>query len=257
MRERHPYLWYGMWNKLAATNYAEANAQSEYLAFVDSDVLFAKEPDQLVSADFSACIHPTKHLGTSGPDDPNEALWRALCEVVNVNIDDLPWVETNVDHERIRLYFNAGIFSYRRATGLGKQWAQFCRRILDARVGQAESKNYFAEQISLGLALSQLDLQWRDLPRSHNFDVASWEQNEEFAEMSSAHLLHYHDSMNPHFWPQFLGLLERTHPQLHQWLQPLGPAVDPSGKAAQMLAKSIKIKRVLQRNRYQSTMTLY
>ena len=75
IRERHPYQWFGMWNKMAALTHVEANTESEYVAFIDSDVLFVGEPDRLVSADFSACVHPTKHLGTSGPDDPNEALW--------------------------------------------------------------------------------------------------------------------------------------------------------------------------------------
>ena len=174
-----------------------------------------------------------------------------------MGIDELPWCETNVDHQRIRLYFNSGIFSYRRATGFGAQWAQVCRRILDARVGQRESKNHFTDQIALGLALAQLKLDWRDLPRSHNFDMASWEKNDDSQGLACARLLHYHDAMNPHFWPQFLRLIESAQPQLYQWLQPLGPVVDPSGRASKSWAKSLKIKRVLERNRYQSKMTLY
>ena len=74
IREPHPYQWFGMWNKIAAVSYAEEHAQTEYMAFIDSDVLFTGEPDQLVGSDFSACVHGNQHLGTTGPGDANEPL---------------------------------------------------------------------------------------------------------------------------------------------------------------------------------------
>ena len=257
LREKHPYIWFSMWNKMAALTHVEAKVQTDYVAFIDTDVIFTGEPEQLVSGDFSACVHGTKHLGTSGPDDANEALWKAQCDVAGISVDDLPWVQTPVDGARIRLYFNSGIFSYRRVTGYGKQWADVCRAILDARVGQSASKNHFTDQIALSLALAKSGLSWQPLPRSHNFDVASWEKNEDTAGIAGARLLHYHDAMGAHFWPQFLALIEKAHPELHAWLQPLGPAVDPSPKATQMMAKALKTKRVLERNKYQSKMNLF
>ena len=152
-----------LWNKTVAMSYLEARATTDYVAFVDSDVLFAGEPEALVSGEFTACVHSTKHLASSGPEDARDPLWAQLCRVAKVELDDLPWVETHFDRARIRLYFNSGVFSYRRDSGFGQAWAQLCRALLDARVGPSDSKNHFLEQISLGLALVQAGLQWQPI----------------------------------------------------------------------------------------------
>ena len=257
LREAHSYQWYQMWNKIEALNYVEAQVDTEYLGFIDSDVIFTGEPDQLVHGDLTASIHGNKHLATSGPGDSNENFWVALCEVAGLAIDDLPWVNTSIDDVRIRLYFNAGVFSYRRQTRFSAQWAQVCRDILDARVGQIESKTHFVEQISFGLTVAKSGIEWHRMPYSHNFDLASWDKNDDKVELARARVWHYHDAMGAHFWPQFLALAEELQPQIYPWLRELGPLADPASKTKQLLAKSLKARRVLQRNRYQKQMNLY
>ena len=257
LHERGSYSWYNLWNKIASMNYAEAHAQTDYLGFIDSDILLTGEPEQLIASDFAARIHAFKHIGTTGPGDPKEAFWAEICRIAGVELDDLPWVQTRQDKERIRLYFNSGVFTYRRGLNFAKLWAEICLSILDARIGEAESKSFFVEQVSLGLALTRSGLGWKPLPAAYNYDVASWdvanwEENDDAADFAEAISLHYHDSMKPHFWPQFLELLRISHPQLYQWLSLLEPATDSSSKSAQLLAKSLKIKRVAQRNKYHS-----
>ena len=257
IRDAHSYQWYNMWNKIAALSHVETRVETDYMGFIDSDVIFLGEPDHLIGGDMTASIHGTKHLGSSGPNDPNEAFWSALCKVAELSVDELPWVNTSIDDARIRLYFNAGIFTYRRRAQFAAQWAQVCRAILDARVGQTESKSHFVEQISFGLTVAKSGVEWQRMPYSHNFDVASWDKNDDKIGLANARVWHYHDSMGAHFWPQLLAFAEEMHPQIYNWLRELGPLADPTSKAQQLLAKSLKARRVLQRNRYQGQMNLY
>lgn len=257
LRNAHPYQWYNLWNKIEALSHVETRAETDYVGFIDSDVIFTGEPDHLIGSDLTASVHGTKHLATSGPGDSNENFWGAMCEVAGLGIDDLPWANTSVDDVRIRLYFNSGVFSYRCQTNFAAQWAQVCRAILDARVGQIESKNHFIEQIAFGLTVAKSGMEWQRMPYSHNFDMASWDANDDETGLANARLWHYHDAMGAHFWPQFLALAEATQPQICDWLRELGPIADPASKTKQMLSKSRKAARILQRNRYQGQMNLY
>ena len=255
----NPYDWYHFWNKTRAMVYAEEHARTEWLGFIDSDIVITREPVQLVpsQSDFTASVHSIKHVGSCGPGDEREPFWIEMCRLLNIAPDDLPWVQTPVDAARIRLYFNSGVFSYRRTSGFSARWLRNCQTILDERVGFADSKTHFVEQSTLSLTLIQMGLAWEALPYSYNFNVASWEDNEDTAGLKGAHLIHYHDAMGAHFWPQFLALVKETHPEVYQWLEPLGPIEDPSSKGALLMTKIIKAKRVAQRNAYQSKLTLF
>ena len=259
IREGGDYDWYNLWNKIASMKYVEARAKTDYVAFIDSDILVTGEPTALIAGDFTARVHSFKHIATTGPHDPKERFWAEACQIANINIDDLPWVETFQDRQRIRLYFNSGVFSYRRDSNFAQQWSKTCMSILDARIAEAESKSFFIEQTSLGLALIRSGLSWEELPVSHNYDVASWdvdrwqeERNNDKDVFAEAVMLHYHDAMKSHFWSQFLELLEESHSQAYSWLSSLPPVVDPAPTIAQVLSKSLKIKRVLQRDSFHS-----
>ena len=75
LRGSHPYHWYNLWNKIEALTHLETRVDTEYMGFVDSDVIFTGEPEHLVHGDLTASVHGTKHLATSGPDDSNENFW--------------------------------------------------------------------------------------------------------------------------------------------------------------------------------------
>ena len=99
---------------------AEAEAPTEFVGWLDADLLFTGEPTELLpraDEDVTACSSDNAG-GTTGPDDKCEPFWRESCAAVGLRIDQLPWVTTELEGDRIRLYWNSSVFAFRKGTGL-------------------------------------------------------------------------------------------------------------------------------------------
>jgi hypothetical protein len=258
MRSHPRFAWFHYLNKPLAMLAAEQSSDADILVWVDADVLVREEPSAFVlPADVAFTAGPTDYgvVGTTGPNDIHDPYWRAICDALGLELEELPWLTTYVEQERIRFYLNAGIFAYRRRTGLAEHWLRTCIRALDARVGFAESGETRLEQVGLGLTVLQQGLPWTPLPHTHNLAFASYlDDDYDAALMSSARLLHYHDSLEPHHWDDFLHTAEETWPELAAWLRPLQPIANPAPRHWQLAGEVVRIARGLPRRMYRARM---
>ena len=254
------YTWFNFLNKPLALVAAQPHIATPIAAWLDSDLLFTGEPSALGLAadeDFLAFPVECKEMGTTGPGDPYESFWQACGQASGVDVNALPWVTAAETAERVRLYFNGGVFVYRHAGGFAEEYLATCLRLLDARfITDAPG---FAlgvkEMISIGLAAIKLGLRWRALPYTHNYVMSGgthrhWYRRENLA---AARIVHYHDSMWPPFWPTFLGCLRDTHPEVADWLAPLGPMSNEAAPAARLVARVLRSLRRSQSERYHSS----
>jgi len=221
------YPWFKYLNKPNALVAVEERSTSEFIGWLDSDLLFVGEPDQFIlndGEDFVACASD-KTIGTTGPGDPFEPYWKEICKIVGLDIEDLPWITTQMEGKRIRLYWNSGVFVYRRKTGFAKQHLDTSIQLLDAYLAHENSGIFFTDQIALGLAMVKMGLSWRALPYSHNYTMSPLTHDEWYKEeqLKEARILHHHDSMWPNFWPEFIKCMGDTHPEVADWLISLGP----------------------------------
>jgi hypothetical protein len=227
MKSNH-YSWNHFMNKPhAILAIDERSNRSEAIAWLDSDLLFVREPDQLnlsAGESFLACT-PDRIGGTTGLTDALEPYWLSICRALNLEIESLPWVTTELEQAQVRYYFNSGMFVYRRETSFAKQYLENCTKILDARLSSKVCGFFFTDQIALGLTAFQLGLPLRSLPHSHNYTMGSSTHDLWYSEdaLRQASILHYHDAMWPAFWPVLLDCLRHTHPEVEKWLSPLGP----------------------------------
>ena len=223
------YAWFNFYNKPMAMTIAEEQAETEAVAWLDSDIVIVGEPSELRlrdGEDFLACCSD-KEMGSSGPDDPYDPLWRANCRVLGLDADALPWLVTEQEKIRIRLYWNGGLFVYRKSTKFGARYLETCTKLMDAR-NRTTAPGFsigFNEMSAIGLAMHLMGLKWRGLPYSHNYSVGSkthaqWYREEQ---LRAARIVHYHDSMWPWFFDTFVQCLRATHPAVADWLAPLGP----------------------------------
>jgi len=225
-QNRDRYVWDKFLNKPYAVLAAENYFQSECIVWVDSDLLFVGEPEQLILSDeedFVACASD-KNIGTNGIDDTNAPYWQNACQVVGLEIGSLPWVITEREQERIRLYWNGGIFAYRRSTNFAQIYLDTCLCVYDSQVISCESGMYFHEQVSLGLAMLRAGLRWRSLNETHNYSFGSKTFEKWYCEekLRTAKVLHYHDAMWDWFWDTFIDCLNKTHPDVADWAKTLG-----------------------------------
>jgi hypothetical protein len=224
------YSWFKFLNKPIALTIAEEYTNSEAMGFLDSDLLFVDEPEKLQllpSEDFLGFPVEGKEMATMGPGDPYEAFWRELCRIADLEIEDLPWVVTAETNQRVRLYFNGGIFIYRRSSGFSKSYLDLCLRFLNSGIStSAEGYGEGVKEMSaVGLTVVKLGLRWRALPYSHDYVMMSKTHSSWYKEdlLREAKIVHYHDSMWPHFFPVFRECLINTHAEAGQWLASLGP----------------------------------
>jgi hypothetical protein len=254
----HPkYAWYHYLNTPIALAAAERLTTADLICWADSDLLFMGEPSDLLlepGIDFVAGSTDNGVVGTTGPDSPHEASWRQLCELLDIDMESLPWVTTHLEKERIRLYFQAGIFCYRRGIGFSQFYLDQCIKALDQRFGFADSGENYTDQVGLGLAVHKLGLNWRQLNPTHNFPMASFLPHADLPEeLAETVILHYHDAMKPHFWATCLERLKPGHPEVHAWLSSRAPLGDPAPKHWHLVSETLRVARGVSRRRYRKT----
>jgi hypothetical protein len=258
------YAWFNYFNKPLALVSAEEHIRTESVGFLDSDLLIVKEPEQLELApgeDLLAFPMPLKEMGTTGPGDPYEEFWRASCKVAGIELEALPWVTTAQTQERVRLYFNSGIFVYRRASGFSKEYLRLCRALLDSAVG-TDAPNYglgFKEQVSVAFAAMTLDLKWRALPYSHNYPMFSGTHEHWYSLelLKDARVVHYHDAMWPPFWGTFLRCMQDAQPEAASWLYSLGPMKNDSPLHWRLISRYLRMARRRKAERYRASCMIY
>jgi hypothetical protein len=243
-----PYSWFQFYNKPLCLSIAEEVADTETIAWLDSDMLIVNEPEALrleEGMEFAACVS-AKEMGTSGGGDPFEPLWQANCRVLGIDIESLPWLVSEPEGTRIRLYWQGGIFVYRKSTKFGQHHLNTCTQLMDARNCPTISKFSIGinEMSAIGLAMHLMGLKWRTLPYSHNYDInwrsPVWYRQEEF---SAARIVHYHDSMFPYFWDTFLQRVQTNHPQVAKWLIDLGPMQNEASYVRRAWGKALRTFR--------------
>jgi hypothetical protein len=250
----HPrYAWYHYLNKPIGLAAVEHLTDAPQVCWLDSDIVILGEPTALAltpELDFVACAPDTGIVGSTGPGSPYEPGWQRLCAIAGVPIDELPWITTDVGQERIRLYFNSGVFTYRRGTGFADEYLKMCLDVLDARFGFQGNGEHYTDQLVLGLTMLKAGLRWRQLDHTYNFAVASFLDTPTPADLRAARVLHYHDGMGPHHWPALLEQLRETHPAAHAWLAGEPHLGDPSPPPWRLLRQALRIARGVPRRRY-------
>jgi lipopolysaccharide biosynthesis glycosyltransferase len=244
----HPanrYSWYPYVNKVLAALEAQRTCSTDHVCYIDADMLVIDEPDLLDlddETDLAACA-ADKNIG-SGDADETTPYWREISRTLGLNYDDLPWVHAHRDNADIRIYFNAGLFCYRKSCAFAEQYLNCVNTLLDAKVSSKVSDIYFLEQASLGLAAVKSKARWKALPHVYNYAMGRKIMDQyEPAKVRQGKILHYHDMMWPEMWPALLEKLQADRPEVHDWLATLGPLREPGSKLQQVFSKVLHAQR--------------
>ena len=228
VRPAHDLSWYVWSNKPTTLLAAEDLATTECVAWLDADMFVLAEPDLLElrpGIDFVASA-ADKNVGTTGPDDPFDPYWRELCKRIDIDYESLPWVTTEREQAHIKLYFNAGLFSYRRSTGFASALMDGVQRSLSAKVKSTTQGIALTEQMTLGLTVHRLGLKFETLPIEYNFAIGSKLQKAKLYDpmrIKDVKILHHHDALWPAFRPTLLEQLRATRPDVADWIQSTPP----------------------------------
>ncbi len=251
------YDWFPYLNKPRALLIADPHITTESVCFLDSDLLIIGEPDCLVlqdGEDFLACV--TDAIGGSqGDGHPLEPYWQEFCTTLGVDIDALPWVETEIDHQRIRTHWNGGVVVYRRSSNFIASFYKAFVQVLNACISSKVCGIFFTEQVVLAIMVIKEGLSWRNLPLSHNYEISMSIYSEYYdeARFKDARIVHYHDGMGPKFMSQFTELIKQTHPEVAEWLYSIGPIENRSPLLSRLAAKFMESGRKRKWAAYEKT----
>ena len=253
----HPRSWYCYMNKALAVMLAEEHATTEQIIWLDSDILVAAEPELFwLEPDVDCAISATdKNVGTTGPSDKNEPYWLALSESYGVNIDQLPWIVTEFDRQRVRFRLHSGVYAFRRSSGLGTGFVKACEQMLDSRIAYTDRLPFPGDDVALAFEIVLRNLRWRLLPLSYNYEMEPNSQMYRRDQLSSARIIHYHYAMTmPSACDWALTEIKSERPDLYNWLQERVPLNSKIGRLHRsLLRRFLKEWRDRQQNSFQAT----
>ncbi len=167
-----------------------AKGKTELLAWLDSATIFFNEPSEfLLNLETDLGYRPVHHtLVGSRFSDPLDSFWRLIYEKCNVSESNIFPMQTHVDGEILRPYFNAGMLISRPETGLFRSWWNlFNEWYLNEDFLKYYKENelyavFIHQAILAGVILSRMKKErLYELPFSYNYPLnLYWESKEKY-----------------------------------------------------------------------------
>jgi len=241
------FLWFSYLNKTAAVRHISAECTGR-VVWLDADILVLNEPSELLldcidpnSPKFAACASD-KNIGTAQDDDEFAPYFRAACQTLGVDFASLPYIPTETEHIPVRAYWNSGVYSFTSDSHLAELHHDFTLKLVANGIGSHESKLFFSDQASLGLAAHHLGLRYRNLPLSYNYHVQPADADALLRkDGENIRLLHYHGCLWPSSFEKLCHGLSFHHPEVAAWLRGRGPL-----QASRMSGPARIYRKVLQ-----------
>lgn len=215
----NPAPWFNYANKVAAVTTAQRMATTPLVAWLDSDVLVAREPRGLLLSDefdfAGRCEHhpPAMHSDSRvhGP------YWDALCSLVGLTHEDLPLVHLDHVGLDVRASFNSGVFVWRRSSKFAQAYRDLFVTLLRSRLAQHDGNFFTADQVIIGPLLVAHGLRWKhlDIADHHMMFPHQLSIARAAPDMSRSNLIHYSRSLMPPYRDVLLGRLQAELADVH------------------------------------------
>jgi len=167
--------------------YAAARAEAlvadsaDTLIWLDAEIVVLGSPTALLlDAEHAVAMRPVYLRNAIGlaPDQPVDAFWAAILADNHLKAAQLPVVETEVDGQKVRGYFNCGAIAVRPSLGLFREWArQMSTRLADAdyqRTACADGLHrvFLHQAVLSAIIVARTEPgQWRRLPRECGYPL--------------------------------------------------------------------------------------
>ena len=251
----HGADWYGPMNKPAALEHAERLAVTDSVIWADSDVLFIGEPSELAlegCEEFAALPASRIHDLASDGKNEHETFWRSILPSHGLDPDIYPTIPGHPGEPgRVRMYWQGGVFAYRRDSRLGAAHLAHSSRQLAIRVASKVCGAYFSEQVALALAVARKRLNHRTLSQSSNLMVNPLVEGRlDPAAIAGAKVIHYFGSLWEGAYGPFVDLLAAHRPDVAEWVRSHGPLRDQRPLWRRGVGRIVRHRRQREGRRY-------
>lgn len=249
--QTNPASWFNYANKIVAVQVAQNLANTDCIAWLDSDIVVNKAPLELLldeDVDFAArgeFLPPA----VRGNDKTHIPYWQAICELLEVDFASLPDLLIDHRNESIKMYFNSGVFAWRKSSPFAALYADAFAKVLNSKIAQHDGNFFTADQIILGPVIIKGNLNWRHLSyRCHHMTFQGQIDGPIASpDMGDSALIHYSKSLNPGYRNRFMQRIAKETPTLHGLISAELPRFDANEYSlSAFYAKLLRIIRSLQ-----------
>lgn len=167
---------YALANKPLALAHAEETAATEFVTFLDTDILVWREPSAFLleeSKDIALVADTTKTTASSGPGDPFEEYWMRLYALTGAV--SRPFVTTTLTDEYVRGTWNSGVIALRRSAGIAAQWRDAMLQMLGDDFSPPAASYLRENNLLSAVATARFD-RMRELSFAYNYPVQNWDR---------------------------------------------------------------------------------
>ena len=147
--------WWAHANKPAALLWADQELRTQFISWMDSDMLVLRELDPLTppeGCDFIARAGEGFDVASSGSDD-KALFWRSVCAQQGLDFSTFPTIESFPDQKLIKAYWQAGLFTFRRGTAFAPTYNRVMNDLLAGNIGSRYAGVYHTDQVALAVAV--------------------------------------------------------------------------------------------------------
>lgn len=243
------WSFYGPFNKPLALAAAEEISEAEYMIWLDSDVFVVREPSEFIledGIDFAA--HPSSchhDIGSTGLAHEHDPYWVQTLKGHGISPESYPMIPTQPGESGpMRMYWQAGAFSYRRSTKLGATFLQATDQTMLLKLSSKHSGTYFHEQVGLAVAVHRQNARFQILNVSHNFAVNKLRFDEvDPTGLENSCIIHYFGSAWPDGFNRLVGVIRQTRPDVADWVATKGPLADRRSLLVRGISRLIRTHR--------------
>ena len=251
--------WWNNANKSCVMSQLEARVSTPNITWMDGDMVVLRPLDELSPTDGSQFIARAGegYLGSDG-NDKNAPYWRKLCELIGVDFDRFPEINSFPEGRRIRAYWQTGIYTYATATRLGAAHYAIIKQLLANSIGSREAGIYHQDQVSISLAVQKLKLRHSEYHARMNFNINTLaKENAHLLPMSDVKILHYHNALYREGLDWARNYIAQLPKDRRELIEKYVPFTANATYAARLYRRLLKLSRQRRVNEFKDRAVLY
>lgn len=240
-----PYNFHGTLNKSAALSWAEAQADTDYLTWLDGDTVLVRDPDGLLPSqdvDFNA-TPGEDDLGTDGKDGTAQ-FWAETSARFGVDHLTANKIASEPNGAPIYEYYHGGVFSFRSGLGLAAAHFDFTKRLIDMRLSSKVTGTFHHDQMAMTYAALKCAPRRAVLDQNYNRPISIKSTPDVVAAaFDQAHVLHYHNCFEPAHAATFKPYFDRIPAPQRAILEKYVPVQYETRMLSRLWTKALTLRR--------------
>ncbi len=253
------YDWWATMNKPAALWYVEQRARTANVSWIDGDMMVLQEPSSFAPPegyDFMARAGEACDVASNGRDGKDE-FWRRLCAKLDLDFDAFPEIISYPEDKPIKAYWQAGLFTYPRASRFSQHFFKIKAALLDGDVASKAAGTYHTDQVALALAVQAQGFRAAQYHPKMNFNVTRLDPTGlSKMPITEVEIMQYHSSLWPKDYGWTRSYLEPLPRDRIELLERYAPLSQP-GLAARLARRFYEVPRRRKIRAYESRAIRY